>query len=84
MVEAEGNIYTQSISNLIYPILTHSYVSPKSVETCAFQKTEHSKSFQLQLVVGTKRIGCGGGEMSIRDGWNLHMGKFKCCSTFFL
>ena len=33
----------------------HSYITPKIVESCAFKKTKHSKSWLVQLAIGNKR-----------------------------
>ena len=54
MVEVVGNIFKQSISILIEPSSTHSYITPKVVEICAFNKVKHSKSWLVQLATGTK------------------------------
>ena len=45
----------QSISILIDPGSTHSYINPNIVEICDFKKTKHSKSWLVQLAMGTKR-----------------------------
>jgi hypothetical protein len=42
VVEVEGKIAKQSISILIDPGSTHSYVSPKVVEGCSLRKVKHS------------------------------------------
>ena len=55
MVEVEGNIVEQSISILINPGSTHSYISPRVVGICAFKKLKHSKSWLFQLATATKR-----------------------------
>ena len=34
---------------------THSYITPKVVEICAFQKVKHRKSWLVQLATRTKR-----------------------------
>ena len=41
MVEVVGNIVEQSVSILINPGSTHSYITPKVVEICAFKKLKH-------------------------------------------
>ena len=40
---------------MIDPCYTHSYIAPKVVEICAFKKVRHSKSWLVQLAIGTKR-----------------------------
>ena len=45
----------KSISILIDPRSTHNYISPKVVEICAYNKTNHSKSWLVQLATRTKR-----------------------------
>ena len=46
MVEVVGKIVEQSISILIDPSSTHSYISPRVVpEVCALKKLKHSKSW---------------------------------------
>ena len=44
MVEVAGKIAEQSVFVLIEPISTHSYITPRVVEICAFKKlsiTDH-------------------------------------------
>ena len=53
MVEVEGKI--TKISILIDLGSTHNYISAKVVDICAFRKTKHSKSWLVQLAIGTKR-----------------------------
>ena len=55
MVEVAGNIVEQSISILIEPGSTHSYITPRVVEICAFKKVKHRKSRLVQLATRTKR-----------------------------
>ena len=55
MVEVAGKIAKQSISVLIDPGSTHSYITPRVVEVCAFNKLKHSKSWLAQLATVTKR-----------------------------
>ena len=55
MVEVVGKIVEQSISILIYPGSTHSYITPRVVEICVFKKVKHRKSWLVQLATGTKR-----------------------------
>ena len=49
MVEVAGNIVEQSISILIDPGPTHSFITPRVVEICAFKKVKHRKSWLVQL-----------------------------------
>ena len=55
VVEVEGKIVKQFVSVLIDLGSTHSYISPKIVEICAFKKLNHRKSWLVQLATGTKR-----------------------------
>ena len=55
VLEVVGNIVEQSISILIDPSSTHSYITPRVVEVCALRKEKHSKSWLVQLATGTKR-----------------------------
>ena len=41
VVELAGNIVEQSVSILIDPGSTHSYINPRLVEICAFKKVKH-------------------------------------------
>ena len=34
---------------------THSYITPRVVDICAFKKVKHRKSWLVQLATGTKR-----------------------------
>ena len=45
MVEVAGKIVDQSVSILIDPNSTHSYIAPRVVDICAFKKVRHSKSW---------------------------------------
>ena len=54
MVEAAGNIVEQSVSILIDPSSTHSYITPRVVDICAFKKVKHKKYWLVQLAIGTK------------------------------
>ena len=40
---------------MIDPGSTHSYITPRVVEICAYKKLKHSKSWLVQLAIGTKR-----------------------------
>ena len=55
MVEFVSNIAKQYVSVLIEPGSTHSYITPRIVEVCAFKMLKHSKSWLVQLATGTKR-----------------------------
>ena len=55
MVEVDGKIAEQSISVLIYPSSTHSYITPSIDDVCAFKNLKHSKSWLVQLATGMKR-----------------------------
>ena len=45
VVEVAGKIIEQSVSILIDPGSTHSYITPRVVEICAFKKVKHRKSW---------------------------------------
>ena len=49
VVEVAGNIVEQSISILIEPGSTHSYITPRVVEICSFKKVKHRRSWLVQL-----------------------------------
>ena len=55
VVEVAGNIVEQSVSILIDPGSTHSYITPRVVEICAFKKVKHRKYQLVQLATRTKR-----------------------------
>ena len=55
MIEVAGKIVEQSVSVLIDPRSTHSYITPRVVEICSFKKLNHSESWLVQLATGTKR-----------------------------
>ena len=55
VVEVAGKIVEQSVSILINPVSTHSYITPRVVDICSFKKVKHSKSWLVQLPTGTKR-----------------------------
>ena len=46
VVEVAGKIVEQSVSILIDPGSTHSYITPRVVEICAFKKVKHRKSYE--------------------------------------
>ena len=55
VVEVAGKIVEQSVSILIDPSSTHSYITPRVVEMCAFKKVKHRKSWLVHLATRTKR-----------------------------
>ena len=55
VVQVAGKIAEQSVSILIDPGSTHSYITPRVVDMCAFKKVKHRKSWLVQLATGTKR-----------------------------
>ena len=55
MVEVTGKIVEQSIYILIDPSSTHSYITPRVVDICAFKKVKHRKSWLVQLATRAKR-----------------------------
>ena len=55
VVEVASKIFEQSVFVLIDPISTHSYITLRVVEICAFKKLKHSKSWLVQLATGTNR-----------------------------
>ena len=55
MVEVAGKIVEKSVSILIDPGSTHSYITPRVVDICAFKKLMHGRSWLVQLATGTKR-----------------------------
>ena len=54
MVEIEGKILNTSISILIDPSSSWSYVFPKIVDACKLGKVKHEKPRFVQLATGTK------------------------------
>ena len=55
VVEVVGKIVEQFVSILIDPSSTHSYITPRVVQICAFKKLKHNKSWLVKLAIGTKR-----------------------------
>ena len=51
VVEVAGKIVEQSVSILIDPSSTHSYITPRVVDICAFKKVKHRKSWLVQLAL---------------------------------
>ena len=54
MVDVAGKNAKQSVYVLMDPGSTHSYITPRVVEICAFKRLKH-KSWSVQLATGTKR-----------------------------
>ena len=55
MLQVEGKIVEKSYFVLIEPRSTHSYITPRVVEMCAFKKLKHSNSWLVQLATRNKR-----------------------------
>ena len=55
VVEVAGKIVEQPVSILIELGSTHSYITLRVVEMCAFNKVKHRKYWLVQLATGTKR-----------------------------
>ena len=55
MVQIQGIIQNQSISILIDPGASLSYVSPSITKRCKLQLKRFEKSWLVQLATGTKR-----------------------------
>ena len=55
MVEVQGMIQNQSVSILIDPGASLSYVSPSIVEKCKLSLKKFEKSWLVQLTTRTKR-----------------------------
>ena len=55
VVEVAGKIVEKSISILIDPVSTHSYISPRVMDNCTLRKVKHGKSWLVQLATRTKR-----------------------------
>ena len=54
MVEMEGNIVDQSVTVLIDPGASLSYISPQVVEKCNIKTEKFQQSWLVQLATGTK------------------------------
>jgi hypothetical protein len=54
-VEVEGKIHFNNVSIIIDPRATLSYITPTSVELNKLKKVKHTKSWLVQLAMGTKR-----------------------------
>ena len=55
MVEAQGMIQNYSVSILIDPNASLSYISPSIVKKCSLSLKKFEKSWLVQLATGTKR-----------------------------
>ena len=55
VVEVVGKMVEKPVSILIDLGSTHSYITPRVVEICAFKKVNHRKSWLVQQATGTKR-----------------------------
>eukprot|EP00253_Pinus_taeda_P022388 PITA_22388 len=55
MIEFEGNIFDRTVSVLVEPGATLSYVSPKIVENCKLQPGKFKNPWLVQLATGAKR-----------------------------
>eukprot|EP00253_Pinus_taeda_P024823 PITA_24823 len=55
MIEFEGKIFDKTVSVLVDPGATLSYVSPKIVENCKLQLTKFKQPWLVQLATGEKR-----------------------------
>eukprot|EP00253_Pinus_taeda_P034845 PITA_34845 len=55
MIEFEGKIFDRTVSVLVDPGATLSYVSPKIVENCKLQLTKFKQPWLVQLATGAKR-----------------------------
>jgi len=55
MVKFEGKIIDRTISILIDPGATLSYISPKIVEQCKLQAVKFKNPWLVQLAIGAKR-----------------------------
>ena len=55
MVGVEGEIAEQTVSVLIDPRSTHSYMTPILVEMCTLKNSKHRRSWLFQLATGTKK-----------------------------
>ena len=84
MVEVEGKIFEQSVSVLIDPGSTHSYINPRIVEICSFKKLKYRKSWLVQLATGTKRKVSEVVEKCALVIWVSHLCRLECSTTWFL
>ena len=84
VVEVEGKIAKQYVSLFIDPRSTHSYITPKIVEICAFKKLKHSESWLVQIATGTKKKVSEVVEKSTGYEWAIHLCRFEYSATWFL
>ena len=55
VVEVEGDISEHTISVLIDPGSTHSYITPGLIEMRTLKKSKHRRSWLVQLATGIKK-----------------------------
>jgi len=55
MIEFEGKIFDRTVSILVDPVATLSYVSPKVVESCSLKNIKFKNPWLVQLATGAKR-----------------------------
>ena len=55
MIEFEGNIFDRTVSVLVDPCTTLSYVTPNIVENCKLQLAKFKNPWLVQLATGDKR-----------------------------
>jgi hypothetical protein len=83
VVEIEGKINNTRIYVLIDPGATLSYITPDVVESNKIKKLKHTKSWLVQLAIGTKRKVVdfiSDFEFSL-DGRNIRTNIPSCCSA---
>jgi hypothetical protein len=54
VVELEGIIPNQPVSNLIEPSSNLSYISPQVIEECSFHRNKRAREWLVQLATKTK------------------------------
>ena len=72
MVEVKGMIQNLSVSILIDPSASLSYISPSIVEKCSLSLKKFKKTWLVQLATGTKRK-----VVNYVENCNLLMSQFK-------
>ena len=55
VVEVKGQIVEHTVSLLIDPGSTHSYITPELVEMCTLKRSKHRISWLVKLATGTKK-----------------------------
>ena len=55
MIELEGKLLSQTVSVLVDPGASLSYISPKLVEICKFPSQKFKKTWLVLLATGAKR-----------------------------